>query len=470
MNILNLDGWTVLQLDERLGDHAVLARPTHPPTACPACGAANPYRFGIRPELVMDLPMHGKRVGIQAQRRRFRCRACSQTFVEPTPGVDSQHRATERLVDWIAQQSLSRTFTNVADEIGVNEITVRRIFNAYTAEQSKDWESRVITPRVLGIDELTLAGGLRCILTNVETPAVIDLLAKRDMKTVAARLSRLPNRETVEVVTIDMWRPYRDACRDILPQAQVVIDKFHVERMATLGLDLVRKRLREELTDAQRRKLKRDRFLLLSRPHKLAPADQFILDSWIDNFPTLKQAYDLKEGFFRVYDRGTPETAGTLLNEWIDSIPGDMLWAFKDLLTATKNWRPYILAYFAHRYTNAYTEGLNGLAKMANRNGRGYSFDAIRAKVLFHVGVRRAKRGGYAKDRAVWEPRTTPAGLTIREAPAEYRVLTDRSLYGAGLDSIAEYIDNALDAYIGTPFSTDEEAEDEVISGPSSNQ
>ena len=450
-----MDGWTVLQLDEREGEYRVIAQPTHPPTSCPACGSGQLYRFGTRPEVIMDLPMHGKRVGIQAQRRRFRCRTCSQTFVEPTPGVDSQHRATERLVDWIAQQSLARTFTNVADEIGLNEITVRRIFNAYTTEQSKDWESRVITPRVLGIDELTLAGGLRCIMTNVEQPAVIDLLAKRDMKTVAARLSRMPNRETVEVVTIDMWRPYRDACRDILPQAQVVIDKFHVERMATLGLDLVRKRLREELTDAQRRKLKRDRFLLLSRPHKLTPADQFILDSWIGNFPTLKQAYDLKEGFFRVYDHGTPETAGTLLDAWINSIPGDMLWAFKDLLSATKNWRPQILAYFAHRYTNAYTEGLNGLAKMANRNGRGYSFDAIRAKVLFHVGARRAKRGGYAKDKAMWESQESSAGLPILQSHTA-RQGDLRMLYGAGLSAIGEVIDNAMDAYIGSPLSTEE--------------
>ena len=465
-----MDGWMVLQLDERPGEYRVIAQPTHPPTSCPACGSGQLYRFGTRPELVMDLPMHGKRVGIQAQRRRFRCRSCSQTFVEPTPGVDSQHRATERLVDWIAQQSLGRTFTNVADEIGVNEITVRRIFNAYTTEQSKDWESRVITPRVLGIDELTLAGGLRCILTNVETPAVIDLLAKRDMQTVAARLSRMPNRENVEVVAIDMWRPYRDAARANLPNAVVVIDKFHVEKMATYGLETIRRRMRDEFTPAERKKLKRDNYLLTRRPHKLKPEDQFILETWTVNFPKLREAYDLKERFYRVYDHGTPLTAGALLDDWLNSIPEEHRYAFKPLMTAVTNWRKEILAYFEHRITNAYTEGLNGLAKNANRNGRGYSFDAIRARVLFHVGVRRAKRGGYAKDRAVWEPEQSTAGLPIREAPAEHRVLTDRTLYGAGLDSIAESIDNALDAYIGTPFSTDEEAEDEVISDPSFDQ
>lgn len=48
MNILNLDGWTVLQLDERPGEYRVIAQPTHPPTSCPACGGAL-YRFGNRP-------------------------------------------------------------------------------------------------------------------------------------------------------------------------------------------------------------------------------------------------------------------------------------------------------------------------------------------------------------------------------------------------------------------------------------
>jgi hypothetical protein len=36
--------------------------------------------------------------------------------------------------------------------------------------------------------------------------------------------------------------------------------------------------------------------------------------------------------------------------------------------------------------TNAYTEALNGVIKVANRNGRGYSFEAIRAKVLYSEG------------------------------------------------------------------------------------
>lgn len=174
VNILNMVGWTVLQLDERPGEYRVTAQPTHPPTSCPACGSGQLYRFGTRPELIMDLPMHGKRVGIQAQRRRFRCRSCSQTFVEPTPGVDSQHRATVRLVDWIAQQSLSRTFTNVADEIGLNEITVRRIFAEHVEVLNKDWERKVETPARAGASLRSASGILKLEAENAALRSAIE--------------------------------------------------------------------------------------------------------------------------------------------------------------------------------------------------------------------------------------------------------------------------------------------------------
>lgn len=42
--------------------------------------------------------------------------------------------------------------------------------------------------------------------------------------------------------------------------------------------------------------------------------------------------------------------------------------------------------------TNAYTESLNNLIRVMNRLGRGYSFEALRAKILFTEGVHKIKR------------------------------------------------------------------------------
>ena len=35
-----------------------------------------------------------------------------------------------------------------------------------------------------------------------------------------------------------MWKPYKDAVNTILPHAKVVVDKFHVVRMANQALEI----------------------------------------------------------------------------------------------------------------------------------------------------------------------------------------------------------------------------------------
>jgi len=74
--------------------------------------------------------MHAKRVGIYIKRQRYRCRECNETFFETLTDMD----VNNRLIDWIQEASLEKTFTSVADDIGVDEKTVRNIFNDYVVE------------------------------------------------------------------------------------------------------------------------------------------------------------------------------------------------------------------------------------------------------------------------------------------------------------------------------------------------
>jgi transposase len=63
-----------------------------------------------------------------------------------------------------------------------------------------------------------------------------------------------------------------------------------------------------------------------------------------------------------------------------------------------------IFAYFSYDgATNAYTEALNGLVKLVNKVGRGYSFDAIRAKLLYGTGRHKTQRPKYNKSWTVHE-------------------------------------------------------------------
>jgi transposase len=396
MNLLNLPGWEIASVKESKHDYRVEAAYTPQPNACPHCPSnlfPKLYRHGHWPQLIMDLPCHGKRVGISLKRVRWRCQDCGKTFLQSLPDVEDGMSMTRRLVGYIEEQSLRRTFVAIADEVGVDEKTVRNVFQRYAAKLDK--ETKFLTPIWMGIDEVYLVRKHRCIITNLKERTVIALLADRNKRTVMAYIRKLEAKGQVQMVAMDMWAPYRDAVHAQLPDAAVIVDKFHVVKMATHCLDTVRKQLRDGLTSGQRRKLMRSRFLLLRRPKDLNDMQKFQLDAWLGSFPVLETAYKLKEAFYAIYDQPTREAAWTAFEEWEASMSAEMMAAYQPLLTACYNWKEEILAYFDHHATNACTEALNAIAKGIQRQGRGYSFKAIRAKLLYDP--RHQKRPKYGE-------------------------------------------------------------------------
>ncbi|MFO6224858.1 transposase, partial [Pseudomonas aeruginosa] len=83
-----------------------------------------------------------------------------------------------------------------------------------------------------------------------------------------------------EIASMAMWKPYRRAFQTVLPQARIVVDKFHVVRMANEALEKIRKGLRKELKPNQRRTLKGDRKILLKRAHDVSDRERLIMETW----------------------------------------------------------------------------------------------------------------------------------------------------------------------------------------------
>lgn len=387
-NVLNLPQYRVLKVDETEHDYHILTEIAAENVPCPHCRSMKIQRWGTREILFKDLPMHGKRVGMYVRARRLRCDDCARTFQEPLPALAEKRLMTQRLIRWVGQQSLKRAFTSIADEVGVDEGTIRNIFRDYVNELEAQFE--VETPTWLGIDEIHIVKP-RCVVANIESKTIVNILPDRNKKTVAGYLNALPQRKRVKYVTMDMWTPYRDAARAVLPQANVIVDKFHVLRMANTAMEQIRKGLRSSLPNRQRRGLMHDRFILLKREHELTAQERFLLDNWRTLHPALGEAYRLKEQFFAVYDAPNKIEAARRYQIWETSIPQAQRAAFAPIVSAWGNWHGEILAYFDHPITNAYTESLNSLIRVMNRIGRGYSFEALRAKILFTEGPQKHK-------------------------------------------------------------------------------
>lgn len=404
VDLLNLAGWSILEIHEDDHGYQIKAEVAHPATSCPACLTSTlPYRFGTRSRTFVDLPIHGKYVQILARLRRYRCRSCQKTFLDVAPQVSEHHTATLRLVNYIERETLSlssRTFLSLGRDLGVPEDTVRHIFDSCVKrlEQARTIQA----PAILGIDEIHLLGAPRCILTDIGGKTVIDLLPNRTQETVIKWLRQLPGREHIQVVTMDMWQPFRNSVREVLPQARIIIDHFHVVKQANEALEQIRKDTRAALSDAQRRRLMRDRYLLLKRKRDLTAKDQFILETWTENFPTLHKAYMMKEAFFDIWEAKSSAEAYDRYFTWQEQITPDIADAFLPIALTVENWGNEIFSYWEYDGTvsNAFTEAKNGALKVVNRVGRGYSLPVIRAKVLFAEEIARK----YPRPRKPFQP------------------------------------------------------------------
>ena len=304
-------------------------------------------------------------------------------------------------------QKTERPILTGYEETGIDEKTVRNIFADFVIELEKQFQFE--TPKIMGIDEIHLTKP-RGVITNIGNGTLLDLLPNRNKDTIIKYLAGLKNPDTIKIVAIDMWRPYRDAVELVLPHAMIVVDKFHVIKMANEAMEKARKGLREDLTSKQRRGLMHDRFVLLKRKAELTDEDYLLMDGWTKNYPLLGTAYDLKEAFYGVYEAEDANDAYQRYGAWRRSIPTELVDHFNDLVRAFENWQPYILNYFECGVTNAYTESLNNLIRVFDRAGRGYSFNVLRAKIMFTEGAHKHKlaRPKFDRKPTIQQPKSDP--------------------------------------------------------------
>ena len=366
--------------------------------SCPSCTAYGKWihRHGVSEQEFRDIPHGMWPTVLQLRRNRFKCTVCKKTWMEEIPSLDGSRLMTRRLADFIVQRCLKDTNYSVADDVGLDESTIRSVFREFVATMERD-DNRDM-PRVLGIDEIHLKDVL-CVLTDLEGKKVFDLLPSRTKDYLDPYFGALPGKDRVKVVVADMWRAYHDLARTHFPGRPVVVDKFHVVRFAQKGLDEIRKRTGRSLSHAEKIRLKDERFLLLTREKSLTDEEWERVRPWLAQFPDLRAAYETKERLSSLYEGQDCAEADRLLGDCLRKIPSHLDKDFEALFSIVKNWRPQILAYFEHPFTNGYTEGVNAAIRQIHRQGRGYSFEVLRARLLYKAETTKGRSSIRPKQR-----------------------------------------------------------------------
>lgn len=382
-DFINLRYIRTLAVDDNDDHYVVNVEGVVLPTICPHCGCEKLYKHGTVNQAYMDTPMHGKRVVLRLERKRYKCtnELCKKTIFEPLHDMDAKRLATSRLVKYVEKHCFKKTFADISREIGVDEKTIRHIFDDF-AEHLRT-TIKFDTPKILGIDEVKIIGSYKAMITNIEELSVYDLLESRKKADLIEYFGKMPDIQKVRLVTMDMWRPYFDAIRHHLPNVPIVVDRFHVVRAANNAMEAIRKSIRKDLEPSKRIRLKDERFVLLSLKKNLKPEQLKMLEKWTLEYPLLHEAYLAKEGFLAIYEQSSKTLAQKLYADWEKSLSPEIRRYFSDIISFMRNWWVEIFNYYDYRITNGYTESANNLVKEMNRMGRGYSFDVIKARILY---------------------------------------------------------------------------------------
>src|SRR5690606_18308768 len=128
--------------------------------------------------------------------------------------------------------------------------------------------------------------GYATTLVDLKNHKVFDVVLGRSEPSLRRYLSRLPGRERVKVVVMDLSETYRQIVRKYFPNARIVADRFHVVRLVNQHF--------LKLWQSQDPQGRKNRGLLsLMRRHRwnLSAEQQARLDDYLEAFPVLKALY-----------------------------------------------------------------------------------------------------------------------------------------------------------------------------------
>jgi transposase len=379
---LDISDVRVLQTElTKAGELILTVESTLSSTTCRRCGRTITERHGVdEPRLLRHLPILGRVVYLRIRPKRFRCPWCDDhpTTTQTLDWYDPKALHTKAYERHLIVQLIGSTFTDVEAKEDVTADALVGILDRWIAS-SVEWDS--LEPFVtLGIDEIALLKGhgdfvaVISALTEAGDLHVLAVLPDRLKATVVAWLQTIPaaHRERITTVCTDIWEGYITAVQEVLPDATIVIDRFHVARQYRNAVDELRKqevrRLQKELPKAGLDDLKRTLWPFRKREAALDAEEQARLDGLFAHSPMLEQAYRLREQLTTIFDTARSKKDGLRrIGLWRRRVEKSGLRCFDAFLKLLDSWLDLIANYFINHQTSSFVEGLNNKLKVLKR-------------------------------------------------------------------------------------------------------
>ena len=379
---LDISDVRVLQTEiTREGELIFTVESTLTNTTCRRCGRTITERHGQdEPRLLRHLPVLGRVVYLRIRPKRFRCLFCDDhpTTTQTLDWYDPNALHTKAYERHLIVQLVNSTLTDVEAKEDVTYDALLGILDRWIAS-SVDWDA-LEAFATLGIDEIALLKGHRDFVAIISARTergdlmVLAVLPDRLKATVVAWLKTIPAaiRARISTVCTDIWEGYITAVQEVLPEATLVIDRFHVARHYRDAVDELRKqevrRLKKELPKDAVSDLKHTIWPFRKRSTALDEGEQERLERLLAYSPALRQAYRLREELTSIFDTARSKKDGLRrLCLWRRRVELSGLACFAAFLKLLDSWLSLIANYFINHQTSSFVEGLNNKLKVLKR-------------------------------------------------------------------------------------------------------
>jgi transposase len=319
-----------------------------------------------------------------------RCPLCG-IRVEQVPWAAAGARLTRRLENEVLDRARETSIQGVARQLGLHWTTVMRLVERWVRESAEKHFRQPL--RRIGVDEISYGRGQKKYLTivwNHDRGQVIWVGKGREETTLATFFAKMGKRRARRLVcvTMDMAQGYIAAVREHAPRADIVFDRFHIERHLLDAVDELRKAEFWRLGGRQRDVIRGKKYLLLKRRKRLHWRRRRELDELLLLNQRVNSAYVLKEQFVRVWAARDETEMVSELERW------RLMLRWKRLRPLEKFWRMIVdheagvLAWAKHRLTNAALEGNNARIRGLSQRAHGYRNPDNLIVAIYHASWR----------------------------------------------------------------------------------
>ena len=399
-NIKLLNNFYKMEKIDNVDYKIIEATLSYEPIYCSKCGCVfdkdSTYeKNGFKASNILMLDVCNYGCILRLHKQRFICHSCNKKFFATTKIVDDGCFISNQVKYAIAVELKNKiSEKDIAKRYRVSPNTVERIIDSYY-DNKKLYKHYL--PEVLSFDEFksvkSADGAMSFHMVDGKTGKTIDIVENRQLNKLLSYFSYYTHkaRSKVKLIVIDMYSPYISLIKVMFPNADIIIDKFHLTNLISTSLNKTRIMLMKK-DKKNYNKFKRYWKLILKPEYELDISkwrkyrcfnnlitQKDIVSYLVNTNNELKHTYRVYQNILYALKNNNYLNLRKVLYADNNEVSSYMKTSLKTL----KNYLPFIKNTLNNPYHNGFVEGNNNFIKVIKRIAFGFrSFRRFKARIM----------------------------------------------------------------------------------------